>query len=378
MKLKYIPLVLISIAMYTLITYFVGNFIYKGMSNYISIGKIQFIITLVIISISYLISMALGKFLPAKLDKFFMVVGSYWMAFFMYALIIFPLVILLNIILSKFNFYESYMLKINLVETILVISLFVFIGISGYFNANRSYVNLIKIPIEETTFKKNLNIVMVSDIHLGKIIGNSHLEKMVNEINDLNPDIIIIAGDVIDTDIRPFLEHNMAEKFSELNSKYGTFLTLGNHDLMTNSTHEIVSSFEKNNVNVVRDNAVLVDNSFYIVGRDDISINRYKKERATLNSILEPLDILKPRIVVDHTPSALDESYNSEVDMHFSGHTHGGQLNPCNLITKKMFEIDRGYLKKDKSHIIVSSGYGTWGPPIRIGTKSEIVNVIIE
>lgn len=378
MKFKYIPLIIFSVAIYALASYFASKFVYKGISNYIPITKINFIVTFVIFSLAYAVSMLAGRYLPGFINKFLLLIGSYWMAFLMYALIIFPIVGLINILLSKFSFYNNIAVKISLIETIVITIFFLFVGVLGYLNGSRAYVNSFNIPVEETTFKKPLNIVMVSDIHLGNLIGNKRLTKMVNEINELNPDLILIAGDIIDSDIKPFLDNDMAKEFSKLKSKYGTYATLGNHDLMTNTTSEILSSLEDNNVRVLRNEFVLIDESFYIVGRDDISANRFGNERDPLDSIVEKLDSTKAKIVIDHTPNALDESQSAGFDMQFSGHTHAGQLNPCNIVTKKMFEIDHGYLQKNKLHVIVSSGYGTWGPPIRIGSKSEIVNVIIK
>lgn len=80
-------------------------------------------------------------------------------------------------------------------------------------------------------------------------------------------------------------------------------------------------------------------------------------------------------IVIDHNPKYIDESLNANIDLQLSGHTHKGQITPGNLVTNKMFEIDYGYLKKDNLNVVVSSGYGTWGPPIRIGSRSEIVQM---
>ncbi|MGL5351990.1 MAG: metallophosphoesterase [Clostridium sp.] len=378
MKLKYIPLIILSIAIYALASYFIGKFVYKGIANYIPITKTVFTVSFVILSLSYSVSMLIGRYLPGFINKFLLLIGSYWMAFLMYALIIFPVVVLFNIILSKFSFYSNFAVKISLIETIVITIFFLFVGVLGYLNGSRSYVNSYIIPMKDIGFEKPLNIVMVSDIHLGNLIGNKRIEKMVSEINELNVDVILIAGDIIDSDITPFLDKDMAKGFSKLKSKYGTYATLGNHDLMTNATSEIVSSLENNNVRVLRNEAVLLDNSFYIVGRDDISAKRFGIERDSLDNIVENLDDKKPKLVIDHTPNAIDESLNAGFDIQFSGHTHAGQLNPCNLVTKKIFEIDHGYLKKEKLHVIVSCGYGTWGPPIRIGSKSEIVNVIIK
>jgi hypothetical protein len=216
---------------------------------------------------------------------------------------------------------------------------------------------------------------MVSDIHLGIRIGNNRVRKMIQEINELKPDLVIIAGDIVDTEIEPFINNNMAEEFSKIKAKYGTFATLGNHDLIKGNGDIITEELRKNGVIVLRDEAFLVNDSFYVIGRDDSVINRLGSTRDTLKNIIKDIDKSKFQIVIDHTPNSINESREVGVHLHFSGHTHRGQIAPCNLVTKKMFEIDHGHLQKENLSVIVSSGYGTWGPPVRIGSKSEIVQV---
>jgi len=201
---------------------------------------------------------------------------------------------------------------------------------------------------------------------------------MVEEINQLDADIVIIAGDIVDTDITPFIEKKMAKEFSSLKSKYGTYVALGNHDIMMGDYEKIEEELSNNGVKVLRDEAVLVDDRFYIIGRDDISIERVAGKRKDLNEIVENIDKGKYKIVIDHTPSSIKDSEDIGADLHLSGHTHRGQIAPANIITNKMFEIDYGHMKKGKLDTVVSSGYGTWGPPIRIGSRSEIVNLKIQ
>ena len=147
----------------------------------------------------------------------------------------------------------------------------------GTLNASASKIRTYEIVINKYV-EEPINIVMVSDIHLGNIIRNKRLRKMVQTINSLNPDFIAIAGDIIDSNITPFTERNMAEEFSHLKSKYGTYAVLGNHDLMTRSIDKIVAILNENNVNILRDEAVLINDSFYIIGRDDVTIKLYTKE----------------------------------------------------------------------------------------------------
>ena len=310
MKLKYIPIFIIVLLVYGLLNYYIGGTIFKSVGNFIPLKQGWFSIFFVIIALSYAISMLLSKFLPSALNNLLQLVGSYWMAFFMYALIIFPLIGLINIILGRFNLNSDVIVKITLIEILITTIFFMFIGIVGSFNAHGSYVNSLNISAREDSLDKQLNIVMVSDLHLGNLIGNKKLSKMVSEINYLKPDVVIIAGDIVDSDITPFIKNNMASEFSKIESTYGTYATLGNHDLMTRSEEKLQSELENNKVKLLRDESILIDNSFYIIGRDDISINRFNNSRSSLDSITHSLDSSKFKIVIDHTPTSITESLN--------------------------------------------------------------------
>ncbi|MDD3364709.1 MAG: metallophosphoesterase, partial [Syntrophomonas sp.] len=122
-----------------------------------------------------------------------------------------------------------------------------------------------------------------------------------------------------------------------------------------------------------------VANGFYVVGRDDASRHRFNgSERLELSTLMADLDKNKlPIMLMDHEPFNLDVSEKEGVDLQFSGHTHLGQLFPNNYITRAIYEQDWGYLRKNNFQAIVSCGFGTWGPPIRIGNRPEIVNVLV-
>ncbi len=392
--------------------------------NYIfKISPLIFWVIFWALALSYVISMLLNKFISPNLTNFLYLAGSYWMGLLMYTLLTFPIIGIINIIVSKSHLSNNLTDKYYIYQTLLITIIFIIITIIGSFNAKSSYVKSFDIDIDKQALKEPINVVMVSDIHLGNIIKNKRLSNMVKEINDLNPDIVIIAGDIIDSDIKPFLANNMGIEFSKIKSTYGTYAVLGNHDLMTKAENQIVNILEENSVKVLRDESILINDSLYIIGRDDITINRFSEndraslldlthnldnskamividhnpkyidslyiigrdditinrfsenDRASLLDLTHNLDNSKAMIVIDHNPKYIDESLNANIDLQLSGHTHKGQITPGNLVTNKMFEIDYGYLKKDNLNVVVSSGYGTWGPPIRIGSRSEIVQM---
>jgi predicted MPP superfamily phosphohydrolase len=257
-----------------------------------------------------------------------------------------------------------------------------FAGLSVFLIALMTYgnINYRNIKRTELTIKTdkiseadNLKIVAVSDLHLGYGIGVKEFQKWVELINKENPDAVLLAGDVIDNSFRPIYKQNFAEIFGKIKNKYGIFLAPGNHEYISN-IHKSIDFFDKVGVTMLKDSSVLVNDMFYIIGRDDHS----RSNRKTLTELTSSLDNSKPIIVVDHQPFNLDEIVKNNIDLQISGHTHFGQVFPINLITKLMFELPYGYLQRENSHIYVTSGIGSWGGKFRIGTRSEYVVINVE
>ena len=176
------------------------------------------------------------------------------------------------------------------------------------------------------------------------------------------------------------IDQDMGEEFKKIHSKYGVYAVFGNHEYYGGAIDKIAYEYEISaNFNLLRDKTVKIDNSFYLVGREDLLYERYSKtKRRKIDELLSDTDRQLPIIVIDHQPANLSEGEKAGVDLQFSGHTHKGQLLPANIVTKRLFENDFGLLAKNTYNVVVSSGVGTWGPPIRIGSASEIVQVEIE
>ncbi|HEX2984233.1 MAG TPA: metallophosphoesterase, partial [Ignavibacteriales bacterium] len=218
---------------------------------------------------------------------------------------------------------------------------------------------------------KELNILMASDTHLGTLIRKDRMQKLVDASHELNPDIILLAGDVIDEDVKPVIHNGIGDIFYKMKSKYGIYAITGNHEYIggVNAASEYLI---KHGINLLRDSTVLIDSSFYVVGREDLSIKRMmKKDRAELKDLLKNVNKDLPVIMMDHQPFHLEEAEQNGIDLQLSGHTHHGQLWPFNFITKAVYEVSWGYKKKGNSHIYVSSGYGLWGPQVRTGSDAE-------
>ncbi|GHT34819.1 metallophosphatase [Bacteroidia bacterium] len=227
-----------------------------------------------------------------------------------------------------------------------------------------------RVELSITVGAKNLSplrIVAISDLHLGYTIDKTELDQWIKLINAEHPDLVLIAGDIKDNNLRPLTEQNMAASFRNIKSKYGTFACSGNHEYIGDTT-KMTNFFRDANITLLRDSSVLINNRFYIIGRED----RSRPHRRPLAGIVKagcPLPL--PIILLDHQPFHLEEAEQNNITLQISGHTHHGQVLPLSWITNLMYETAHGYLRKGNTHIYVSSGIGIWGGKFRIGTQSE-------
>ncbi|MEW8987056.1 MAG: metallophosphoesterase, partial [Bacillus sp. (in: firmicutes)] len=208
---------------------------------------------------------------------------------------------------------------------------------------------------------------------LGQLVGKSHLERFVKLVGEEKPDIVLLPGDIINDNIEPYLNQNMGEVLGKIDAPLGVYAVLGNHDYYGDDKDEILAEMDKLGIVVLMDEYINIQD-FYVVGRKEHTDN----SRIKLNAYLNNLDKNKPIIMMDHQPKDLKEAKDFGADLLLSGHTHRGQIWPASLLTNFIYENDYGYLKKGELHSIVSSGFGLWGPPIRIGTKAEVMVIQVE
>lgn len=282
------------------------------------------------------------------------VIGNYWMFVLQYGI---ALCVLANIVF----FFTP--LSVRLIGSVVILILILLFFI-GTYNAYSPVVRELTIEMD---VQEPMTMVVASDFHLGVLSHKEHLQKFVNLSNEHEPDIVLLVGDLVDDDPLWFVAKGMGEVMSQLKATYGVYGVLGNHEYYGKKIPLLVEEMKQANVNILLDETILVGERFYLTGQEDIT----NKNRLPLQQLApEQKDL--PWIVMNHTPNDLQTPANAGVDLHLSGHTHLGQMWPNHLITRKMFEVDYGYKKKDNMHTLVSSGFGFWGPPTRIGSRSEM------
>ncbi len=286
-------------------------------------------------------------------------VGTGWLIFTLYMV----LFLLLFDILKLFRVSFNYGFLLSLLLT------FILLGY-GYYNYRHPKTNIIDIALDKphTSDRKPIKIVAVSDIHLGNGTGKTALKQYVKMINEQNPDLILIAGDLIDNSVIPLYAENMAEELSELKAPLGIYMVAGNHEYIS-GINESIRFIQSTPIRLLRDSVVTLPNGIQLIGRDD----RSNHSRRSLQELMANVKKDQPIVLLDHQPYELEETEKAGIDLQFSGHTHHGQVWPMSLVTDYVYAQSHGYRQWGNSHIYVSSGLSLWGPPFRIGTESEMV-----
>lgn len=304
--------------------------------------------------------------------------GSFWLGIMVYLLLQLVLIDLVKLLNLAFNFIPVFSEpeKVRKVIAIAVVAITGVVVLAGHINTWFPVVRSFEIKVNKGAGNlKDLHIVTFSDVHLGTTIEKRHLSIIVDKVNALNPDVILIPGDIIDEDIAPVIHNNVGEILTQLKAKYGVFAVTGNHEYIGGVTAS-KKYLAGHGVELLNDTTRLINNSFYLVGREDLTITQFTNgKRKELEEIMEGVDHSKPIILMDHQPFKLEAAEQNGVDLQLSGHTHHGQLWPFNYITNMVYEVGWGYKKKGNTHYYVSSGIGGWGPPIRTVNRPEIVSI---
>lgn len=291
-------------------------------------------------------------------------IGNSWLVIMFYLLMAFLVLDIGRLV----HLVPATWLRGNAITSLVLTGVMLVTFIGGnihYHNKQRQEINL----TTDKPLERPLKIVMLSDLHAGFHNRRAEVGRWVNMINAEKADLILIAGDIIDGNVRPLLEQGTAEELQRLNAP--TLTCLGNHEYIT-GIDKALDLLGKTGIRILRDECINVGN-VTIVGRDDRSNRRRKSVEQLMQGVTRDDYI----ILLDHQPFNLEEAEHNGVDLQLSGHTHRGQVWPLNWVTKKMYECDYGQWRKGKTDYYVSSGMGIWGGKFRIGTDSEYAVITI-
>lgn len=358
--------------------------------------RIIFAVIYVLLSTSLLTGFLIKK--PKSLHRMLKITGNYFLGIFLYTLVII-LAADLGRILLKYVFRVSWIhsrMAFTITGAICAV-LVIFFSARGIFHAKYIKVSSYDVQINKTIPEGNsMKVVLLADTHFGYNSGILHAKELVRKINKQKPDLVCIAGDIFDNEYDAIRDPERIEKvLRRIKSTYGVYACWGNHDL----NEEILAGFtfkhkgddlsdikdprmkkflEDSNIHILEDESVLINDSFYVIGRKDASLTeKIHETRKVPAQLTEGLDRDKPIIMIDHQPKELQELADAGIDLDLCGHTHDGQTFPGNFTIKLMWENPCGLLMKDNMTNITTSGAGVWGPAMRLGTDSEICSIDI-
>jgi len=341
------------------------------------------LISLGILSVSFVFSVLFVRFSNFILVRAFYFISAFWFGVLVYMVVATFIVFILIFIFKYFG------IDAKIPASIIIYGLTFFYSLFGVWNAMNPVVKDVSVKIKNLPeYWQGKTVVQLSDVHLGKINGPGFARRMVEKVNNLNPDLILITGDLFDgMGVAP---NSFREILNNLKSKDGIYYVSGNHEYYLG--RDMILDYLKKETNLeVIDNKIVEIAGLQIVG---IGYPGYGKngDRSDIINKIGGYDPEKPSILLYHEPTSINQdaqdqshsyfspkidfSYQKEqgIDLQISGHTHAGQFFPYNVITKKIFSgYYYGLFTEGDFNLYVTSGTGTWGPPIRNIIKSEIV-----
>ncbi len=326
--------------------------------------KHLFTAAVVFLSLSYLFGRMLVHRGYRGFASFLEITGAVWMG----VLFIFVTYLLFADILSFFGYFRT--LSVNLRSAALAISclLTIFAFIQGY---RTPAVREEKIRVDDTSLA-GLRIVQISDLHLGVISEERYLKRVVDKVNEQSPDIVLITGDIIDTDGRD--GERFKELFRQIKADKGIYAVLGNHEYY-HGAEKNPAFFEESGMALLRNRNVEAAKGLVIAGIDDLSAKKqFQNGGDYIDKALEnrPEGFL---VLMSHSPLEVEKASRSGVDLMLSGHCHNGQIWPFNFFSRMFYPYNYGRFEVGGMILLVTSGTGTWGPPMRLFRRNEMVKI---
>ncbi|SDO11468.1 metallophosphoesterase [Lentzea jiangxiensis] len=233
---------------------------------------------------------------------------------------------------------------------------------------------MLNVPVSLGKLKSSLSgfrIAVVSDIHLGPLLGRSHTERIVRMINEQEADLVAIVGDLVDGSVAELGE--AAAPLRDLVSKHGSFFVTGNHEYF--SGHEQwIAELDRLGVNPLRNEGLTVAGGIEVVGVNDVTGKSYD-DGPDFGRALAGRDRDNPVVLLSHQPVLVSDASSHGVDLQLSGHTHGGQMVPFNFLVPLQQPSTAGLSKVDDTWLYTSRGAGFWGPPVRVGAPPDITMI---
>ena len=325
-------------------------FIYFSVNTYIYLRGLQtialfsgfrkgYMIAFWIIVASFIAGEVLEHTHPSVISEWIYRVGAFWLAFMLYLFLVILFIDIVRLVNNFFHFLPAFSSHQKALTGLIVLASVSVIVISGHLNALSTRIKEINLEISKSVKgAQQMKVLMVSDIHLGALIGDNQEEKLVGIIKKNNPDLVLLCGDLVDGDIGEVLRKNLGRHIQEIKAPLGVYAIPGNHEYI-GGIQKTLPYLRGININVLRDQVVVLPNGVQLIGRDDRDSRRMGDGgRKSLAVLMQGVDKSSPVIVMNHQPFALEEAEKEGVDLHLSGHTHNGQMWPLNYMTEAILK----------------------------------------
>jgi predicted MPP superfamily phosphohydrolase len=262
-------------------------------------------------------------------------------------------------------------------------SIFICILLIAFGMLNARLIKTASYDVSLSGSGSNIRIVLISDLHIGSTVNKHWIDRVAAEVKKAEPDMVCIAGDIFDGNIDIIDDlQGIISTFAEIKAPLGVYACLGNHDVdrQYGNSKRMESILSAAGIVTLNDESRKIRDNLYIAGRKDARPIGMNAQRKTVEELCESLE--GTIIMLDHQPAEFARSEQAGVDLLLCGHTHKGQVFPATLIAREIFKksgtIYYGYWKGQTMQAVVTSGAGIWGPPVRIGTNSEMVIINVK
>ena len=270
---------------------------------------------------------------------------------------------------------REFLQKKGLLSLLIVCILFGY----GYYTMN--HIVKTEYTILSDKLEENYKIVLISDTHFGTVQNPDLLAGAVAEINGLGPDLVLLGGDIVEEGTSKAEMEAAFRILGDLKSKYGSYFVYGNHDRQSYSRQkayteeELTQTIQRNGIRILKDETVEIGKDLLLAGREDAGA---RGGRASVRELLKGKESGRFCLVADHQAKEAAENAAAGVDLLVSGHTHGGQIFPGGLLIRWMGRLNYGLYQEGGCRIIVSSGAGGWGVPLRTQARCEYVVIHLQ
>ncbi len=327
--------------------------------------------------LAYPLGKALEAFTPAS--SIFIWIGSFWMGALTYGFFLSVIFELIRKLDHLFGILPNFLLVDKLMTSRMSLAFSVVVVImlltAGRVRAMFPVIREVPIEVSKTLGDRDeYHIALISDFHLGTLVGKQRLDRVVDMINETGADVCLIAGDLIDEKAGRL--GWIAEPLQRIEAADGVFAVTGNHEFYS-GVKAFAQLMEKSNVTLLV-NDVASAGAIQLIGLDDVTgAAQYEEKPVPIADLMERVDTHLPVVLMHHTPTRIKEAKDAGVDLMLSGHSHGGQLWPGVFLSKWVFHVPQGLSLHGKMAFYLGNGVGTWGPPIRIGATPEVTHIIL-